>query len=144
MHITLLRAPLSPDPQADRGRHVFAYAIFPHPGTWQDAGVVAQAHGFNAPLLWAAAAAGPASFFALDDPNLVLDTVKRAEDSEALLLRLYEAHGARGRARLRVGLPCSRAVLCNILEEEGEELPVVGGAVEIPYRPHQVVSLLLE
>jgi alpha-mannosidase len=144
MHITLLRAPSLPDPRADRGRHEFAYALFPHAGTWQEAGVVAQATCFNAPLLWARSASGPLSYFAVDDPNLVLDTVKRAEDSEALLLRLYEAHGGRGRARLRVALPFTRAVRCNILEEEGEELQAADGVVEIPYRPHQIVSLLLK
>ena len=36
------------------------------------------------------------SYASADDPNLVLDTVKRAEGSDAVVLRLYEAHGGRG------------------------------------------------
>ena len=75
----------------------------PHAGGWREAGVVAEAARFETPLRWAPGAAEPRSCLSVDDPNLVLDTVKRAEDSDALLLRLYEAHGARGRARLRVG-----------------------------------------
>jgi alpha-mannosidase len=143
MHITLLRAPKLPDPEADMGSHSFAYAVYPHPGGWQEAGVVAEGYCFNAPLLWTRASAGPTSFFSVDDPGLVLDTVKQAEDSQALLLRLYEAHGGRGLARLRVNLPFTSAVRCNILEEEGEALKAADGLVEIPYRPHQIVSLLL-
>ncbi len=101
MRISLLRAPTEPDPQADIGRHVFAYAVMPHAGGWREAGVVGEAARFETPLRWAPGAAEPRSFLSVDDPNLVLDTVKRAEDSDALVVRLYEAHGARGTARLR-------------------------------------------
>ena len=139
MHITLLRAPKMPDPVADRGQHAFSYAIYPHQGTWQEAGVVAEGYSFNQPLQWTGAAA--ASWFGCDDPALVLDTVKRAEDSEALVLRLYEAHGGRGTARVKVGLPFQNAVLCNTLEEEGEALQVEGDEIVVPYGPHQLISI---
>ena len=143
MHITLLRSPKSPDPEADMGQHEFAYAIFPHAGTWQDAGLVAEATHFNVPVAWVRSNSPPHSLFAVDDSNLVLDTVKLAEDGDALVLRLYEAHGARGVARLTVGLPASRAVRCNTLEDPGEPLPFDQGVVELPYRPHQLISVLL-
>ena len=109
MRISLLRSPTEPDPQADVGRHEFAYAVFPHAGGWRDAGVVGEAARFETPLRWAPGGADPRSFFSVDDPNLMLDTVKRAEDSDALVLRLYEAHGARGTGRLRVGVPFTDA-----------------------------------
>ena len=89
---------------------------------------MAEAARFETPLRWVAGAAAPHSWFAVDDPNLVLDTVKRAEDSDALVLRLYEAHGARGVARVRVGLPFRGAELCNLLEDPGAELRVGDGA----------------
>ncbi len=44
----------APDPEADMGDHDFAYAILPHAGGWQDAGVVGEARAFNAPLRWGA------------------------------------------------------------------------------------------
>jgi alpha-mannosidase len=144
MHITLLRAPKAPDPEADMGAHSFAYAIYPHQGSWQEAGLVAEGYSFNAPLRWAASLSEPVSYFAVGDPNLVLDTVKKAEDSEGLLLRLYEAHGARGVAELTPALPFKSAVCCNILEESGEELQVIDGKILIPYRPHQIISILLK
>ena len=144
MHITLLRAPKAPDPEADMGQHSFAYAIYPHQGSWQEAGLVAEGYSFNAPLRWAASLSEPISYFSVGDPNLVLNTVKKAEDDDGLLLRLYEAHGARGVAELKSALPFKSAVCCNILEEEGEELQVVDGVVLIPYRPHQIISILLK
>jgi len=92
---------------------------------------------------WLSGVAEPHSLFRLDDPNLVLDTVKRAEDSDALVLRLYEAHGARGVARLWPGLPFGEVVECNLLEDTGAPLAVEDGAIVVPYAPHQIVSLLL-
>jgi alpha-mannosidase len=143
MRISLLRATKAPDPGADIGKHEFAYAVMPHAGGWREAGVVGEAARFETPLRWPPGAAEPGSLFSVDDPNLVLDTVKRAEDSDALVLRLYEAHGARGTARLRVGLPFSGAVSCNLLEDPGEPLETDGDEIVIPYRPHEIVSLLL-
>ena len=142
MRISLLRSPQVPDPNADVGRHQFAYAVMPHAGGWREAGVVAEAARFESPIRWAPAAVGR-SFFAVDDPNLVLDTVKRAEDSDALVLRLYECHGARGTARLRVGVPFTAARLCNLLEDAGAELPVSDGEIELAYRPHEIISVLV-
>ena len=52
LRISLLRAPRNPDPEADRGTHPFAYALLPHTGTWQDAGVVAEAAALNSPVRW--------------------------------------------------------------------------------------------
>jgi alpha-mannosidase len=143
MRISLLRSPTYPDPEADIGGHRFAYAVMPHAGGWRDAGVVAEAARFETPLRWAPGSAPAGSWFAVDDANLVLDTVKPAEDSDALVLRLYEAHGARGRARLHVGPPFARAVRANLLEDEEEELTVAGAQIEVDYRPHQILTLLV-
>jgi alpha-mannosidase len=138
LRVSLLRSPTSPDPEADMGRHVFAYALLPHAGGWREAGVLAEAMRFNAPLRWAAAGSGS---FASVDGGLVLDTVKRAEDSDALVLRLYEPHGGRGVARVRLASPVARAVRANALEDDGEELAVEDGAVVVPFRPHELVTV---
>jgi alpha-mannosidase len=143
LHITLLRAPKSPDPEADMGYHEFAYAVYPHRGSWQDSGVVAEGFRFNVPVQWVSGAPVPISYFSVDDPGLVLDTVKQAEDGQGLVLRLYEAHGGRGRAKLRIGLPVSSVVTCNVLEDDGEVLELNDCIVELPYRPHQIISLRL-
>jgi alpha-mannosidase len=143
LRLSLLRAPTSPDPEADQGEHRFAYALMPHAGGWREAGVVAEARRFNQPLLWTCGGAAPRSFAAVDDANVVLDTIKRAEDSSALVVRLYEAHGARGTARLRLGFPVREAVFANLLEDPGAPARVDGDEIEVPYRPYEVVTLLV-
>jgi alpha-mannosidase len=143
MRLSLLRAPKSPDPDADMGGHRFAYAVLPHAGGWQEAGVVAAGYCFNAPLLWTAATGEARSFASCDDPNLVLDTIKLAEDSEDVIVRLYECHGGRGTGRLRFGWPVRRAVRCNFLEEEAGELAQAGGVAEVPYLPYEIITVKL-
>jgi alpha-mannosidase len=142
LRLSLLRSPRMPDPEADVGKHEFAYALMPHAGGWREGGVVAEAACFNAPLRWTSAPV-PQSFAAVDDPNLVLDTIKRAEDSDALVLRLYEAHGARGRAHLRVAAPFSTACRANALEDDGAALEVGGAGVVLDYRPHEIITVKL-
>jgi alpha-mannosidase len=79
----------------------------------------------------------------VDDANVVLDTIKRAEDADDLVLRLYEAHGGRGVARLRLGAPFESARLANALEEHGEPLDVEDGEIVVPYRPHEVITVIV-
>jgi alpha-mannosidase len=143
MRISLLRSTSHPDPQADRGEHRFAYAVMPHAGGWQEAGVVGEAALFETPLRWLPGGSPPRSWFSVDDPNLVLDTVKPAHDGEGAVLRLYEAHGARGTARVHVPAAFTAAVRCNLLEDPEEPLGVHDGVVEVAYRPREIVSVLL-
>jgi alpha-mannosidase len=144
IRISLLRSPREPDPQADLGDHEFSYALLPHAGDWLEAGVVAEGWAFNAPLVWTAGGAGQRCF-ASTAGGLVLDTIKRSEHGGGMVVRLYEPHGSRGQARLALDLPAQTATPCNLLEDPvGDPLPVRDGAVDLPYRPFEVVTLLIE
>jgi len=73
----------------------------------------------------------------------VLDTVKLAEDSDALVLRLYEAHGGRGRAPIRLRLPFTAARRSNLLEDDLGPAEVADNAIVVDFRPWQIVTLLV-
>lgn len=137
LRVSLLRSPKSPDPEADMGAHEFAYALMPHAGGWREAGVLREAATFNAPLRWTTV--GTAEPFAIVDGDLVLETIKRAEDSDDLILRLYEPYGGRGVARVHVD--ATRAWRTNLLEENADELRVEGGAFVLPFRPREVITV---
>jgi alpha-mannosidase len=99
LRLTLLRSPLWPDPMADRGRHQFSYALYPHQGDWKEAKTVQKGYEFNYPLLsfFADTQEGEfppsSSYFEASPSNIILATVKKAEDRDSLILRLYEAEG---------------------------------------------------
>lgn len=147
MRLSLLRAPLTPDPEADRGDyHRFSYAVMPHAGSFQEAGVIDEAARFNVPLqlVPTAAEAGQRGFFEVDAYAIMVDTVKRSEDGKDLILRLYEAHGTRGTCHLTSTLPIAEAWHCNLLEDCEE--PLTWDADEgaaIAYTPFQVQTIRL-
>lgn len=143
LRLSLLRAPKDPDPEADMGTHRFRYALYPHAGGPQLGGVIPEAAAFNQPLqVWATAAA-PAteSFFHLDNPAVVLDTVKKAEDSDALILRIYESHGSHQSAVLGSALPMDAVTRVNLLEEGDEAVSVESGRVPLTLHPFEIVTL---
>jgi alpha-mannosidase len=146
LRLSLLRAPKHPDPNADQGEHDFRYALFPHIGGPQLGGVIEEASRFNVPLLGQTTDApmGQQSFFSADQPALVIDTIKKAEDSDALIVRLYEARGTRGAARLSSPLPFRTAARVNILEDEVAVLDWRDGSVELNYRPFELITIRLE
>ncbi|XP_068847464.1 alpha-mannosidase 2C1 isoform X4 [Capricornis sumatraensis] len=152
LSLSLLRAPKSPDATVDMGRHEFTYALMPHKGSFQDAGVIPAAYSLNFPLL-ALPAPGPApaaawSAFSVSSPAVVLETVKQAETSpqgRTLLLRLYEAHGSHSDCWLHTSLPVQEAVLCDLLERRDPAGPLLlqDNRLKLAFTPFQVQSLLL-
>jgi len=86
IRLTLLRSPTDPDPHADEGHHEFTYSLLPHAGDWR-AQTVQRAYELNLPLLarFASSHEGnrpqSSSRVSADVPHVVVETVKRAEDS---------------------------------------------------------------
>lgn len=147
IRLTLLRSPALPDPLADHGQHRFVYSLFPHAGGW-DERVQAEAYGLNDPIIgWRAdggrGAEGGAqrAMVAVSAPNIVIETIKRAEDGDGIIVRLYESQRRRGRATLKFAFPVASALETNLLEEDGAALPVTADAVDLEFRPYQIFTI---
>jgi alpha-mannosidase len=148
LRLSLLRSPGWPDPESDQGSHRFSYALFPHAGDLREAGVVAEAEAFNLPL--AAMPASPAqsgarparaSIARADRPNVTVEAVKKADVEDALVVRVTEAWGTRGRVRISTTAGVTSASRVDLLERELAELPCVDGTVELDLRPFEIVTL---
>jgi len=151
LRLTLLRAPQAPDPTADRGTHQFTYWLYPYIGDFRQAGVVTVANRLNSPVrcVRTQSPLDTCSFLEVtappEGPKLVVEALKRAEDSDDLILRLYEAHNTRGKASLRFGFPVECAQRCDLLEREtGQALEVRDGTVTLDVRPFEIISLKLK
>ena len=147
IRLTLLRSPIHPDPEADRGRHRFTYSLLPHAGRWSR-DTIAAAYALNDPVIAYSAedSKAPAEtdnppLLCCDNANLVIETVKRAEDGNGVIVRLYEAFRTRGRAKLTTGFACRGATKTNLLEARIEDVGIEGGAVVFSYRPFEIVTL---
>lgn len=145
--LTLLKSATWPNPDADRELHRFTYALLPHVGSWQEAGVLQAAYALNNPALamvkqGQGGSLPPAmSFVSSSEPNVVIEAVKQAEDGEACVVRLYEAYGRRTSAQLRFHLDIAQARLCSLMEEDEEALAFEGNLVEIDMKPFEIKSL---
>jgi alpha-mannosidase len=143
--ISLLRAPIYPDPYADEGDHEFLYAIYPHAGDWRS-GTVQQAEEMHSPLrvIQGSTQSVRPSLVQFTEKSLRLACLKKAEYSDTIILRLYEPNGGRGHTTLETALPLQKASLVNILEEEDQELTIEDDRrITIPFKPFQVISLKL-
>ena len=142
--ISLLRGPIYPDPYADEGEHEFAYAVYPHAGDWRN-GTVREAEEMHSPLrITPTSGSSWPSLFRFTDESLRLASLKKAEDSEAIILRLYEPHGGRGKTTVETAIQLQKAVIVNILEDEIQELTIDDGRqVTFEFKPFQVISLKL-
>jgi len=155
LRLTLLRATTWPDSLADRGHHHFRYALYPHAGTWREALSIRRGYEFNYPLRAEQVAphAGelPAehSFVGVNAPNVVLTAMKKAEDADALIFRMYEWKGERGDVEIRVP-PGARSVsVVNLMERPGEgatEGPATlqGDRVRVTARPYEIVTVRVD
>ena len=97
---------------------------------------------FNAAFRWTHGVADE-PFAEVVAGDLVLDTIKRGERTDDLVLRLYEPFGGRGVARVRLATPFADALLANALEDELGEVAVEDGELVLPYRPHEVLTVLV-
>lgn len=147
IRISLLRGPGSPDPTADLGHHTFAYSILPHAGGW-DERTVRAAYALNDPLI-ARKGAGQGvkgeivPLVACDAPNVIIETVKWAEDGNGIIVRLYDTLRRRGPITLTTSFPLKAAVRTNLLEEEKYPLTVEGSRIRYNIRPFEIVTLRL-
>lgn len=128
LRLTLLKAPVNPNPQADRGVHHFTYSLYPHKGSWQEGETARQAYQLNTPLtvlenkrLREKVTSG--SWLGVDCPNVIVEALKPAEDGNGIVVRLLEKFGQRSCVNVRVWKPIEKVYRCNMLEEPLEELP---------------------
>jgi alpha-mannosidase len=146
--------PAFPTPEAQcQGEHVFEYAIMPYAGNWEKANVPTWAQRFRVPMLekvCRAATAGtplPADFSLLraEPDSLVITAVKKCDQRDTILVRLYNASSQRVRGKLHWGLSVSHAWKVNLLEERLEEVTVFSNSrVDLDCPAWRITTVELE
>lgn len=94
-------------PIMDQGWHDVRLRLIPHPGDWQDAGVVRRAWELNEPCAVHVESAHPGplpattSFLTCEDGSSVINVLKMSEDGAAMVLRGYETSGRESKTNVR-------------------------------------------
>jgi alpha-mannosidase len=133
LRLTLLRSPHWPDPETDRGRHEFTYALYPHTGNWKTANTVKRGYELNLPLQviinpptnqenLSPTTSDAVSFFDLSAPNLILMALKQSEENpEQFIIRCYECHQEIAELNLQTKLGLSLGNAVDLLELNASE-----------------------
>jgi alpha-mannosidase len=141
--LSLLRSPTHPDPEADQGPHSFTYALYPHNGDWRQ-GTISQARRLNYPLL-VQSVPGSGTWLPVEfglvtcrTPGVMIDTVKKAEDSDDLIVRVYEAFGGRTTTTLAFFTRIQSAEEVNLLEEVSGPADIKADTLRFTLTPYQI------
>ncbi|NJD58327.1 MAG: alpha-mannosidase [Anaerolineales bacterium] len=144
MNLTLLKSALAPDPLADKGHQTFTYALYSWNGSFGESEVVKEAYELNNPISQLPGAAGEVSCFKLDVSNVILETVKLAEDGSGdLILRLYECKRNHTRCSLVTTLPVQDATQTDMLERFQSTCDITQGKIELEFHPFEIKTLRL-
>lgn len=161
LDLNLLRSPSYPDPVADQAEgHCFTYALYPHQHDFIQAGVYRKGYELNVPISIvesiapaeggtssATQATAPSEAFALvgiDHSHVMLEAVKKAEDSDHLILRLYETSGADSEGILRFGLNCRTVEEANLLEEPTALLAEQVKELPLRFTPFEIKTIRVQ
>lgn len=83
----------------------------------------------------------PQPFVACDRANVIVETVKPADDGNGTILRLYESAHTRPRARLTFPVPPARVARCDLRERDAGALDLRDGGVCLALAPYEIVTL---
>ncbi|HET9087231.1 MAG TPA: glycoside hydrolase family 38 C-terminal domain-containing protein [Acidobacteriaceae bacterium] len=151
LRLSLLRSPVWPDPDADRGPQHFRYSLYPHAGTWKQADTVLHGYAFNYKLhamqtqQHDGELPSTHSFVSVHPSNLVLTAMKKSEDGDSLILRFYEWAGRKTDAKIQVPAGANAAVTTNLMEHaDGLPVPVVGNQMTVPVGPYSINTVRVE
>ncbi len=150
IRLTLLRGTTAPDPNADLGEHRFAYSLLPHIERWNE-NTVKSAYALNDPLIVFTPKKklkrkhNPIkSLISIDQPNIVIETIKQAEDGKGIIIRLYESQRKRHKVTIRTGFSLHAAYHVDLLENNPCQISLIGqNQFVIDITPFQIITLRL-
>jgi alpha-mannosidase len=147
LRLSLLRSPEWPDPHADEGHHQFTYSLYPHRDTWREARTVRRGYEVNyglfaLPIGKHAGDLPPEySFVRIEQDNVVLTAMKKAEGDSALVLRFYEWAGKESDVKLQLPPGAVSASEVDLMERPIGVLHLQNGSVGVPTKPYEIKTV---
>lgn len=140
MAITLIKSGIEPNATTDQEEHYFTYALYPHNESWRMGNTVQAAYALNQPV-YAVEGGVPgrkSSFVQADKKNIILETVKQAENKDGIILRLYESENAMTRTVITLPAGVTEVEECNLLEDFVQKIPVHEGSITVIVAPYEI------
>ena len=147
----------------ERKTHVFDYALYPHGGNWQEAGVVRQGYEYNNPLIAVQAAQHNGelpdthSFISTGNAQCVISAVKPASmgieafsakkktsAAQGVVIRLYEPEGQKEDVTVRMNIPVKGVQQVNLMERHGKDIPHENDGFSIALNPYTIETFMVQ
>jgi len=147
LRISALRSPSEPDSTIDLGYHSFSYALYSHSGNWKAANSMQQGYNFNVPLVYILTdmhkgkLPPSSSFLVIEPDNVIVSALKKAENNDDTILRLYETSGKATTISLKFPKSVYTIYETDILENPQEKLTKMGYFIEIAIAPYEIKTL---
>ena len=147
LKLSLIKCATYPNPNADKEIHHFTYSLYPHSGDFKQAKTLKQSYILNKPLYAAKIGAQQGklcdnySLVCCEENNIIIDTVKKAECSDDVIVRFYESNDMRTDAHIKLGFDFSEVYLCDMLENNIEKLEAVNGTISVPTKNFEIITL---
>ncbi|MBQ7116237.1 MAG: alpha-mannosidase [Clostridia bacterium] len=141
---TLFRCATHPNHIQDREPHSFSFSIYPHAKRANDSDVVKEGYNVNFPLYaipqkaQAGTLAPEYSLVSCDKENVVIETVKVAEDSDNIIVRAYETWNSKTPVTLTFCGAIEGATECNLMEEEDEAVAFENNTLTATFKPFEI------
>ncbi len=128
----------------------FTYSIVPHSNAACNSGIIEKSYVLNRPFYAREVKENVKgqlheSFSLLDckTAGVILETVKRAEDGNSVIVRMYEAY--KERKTVQLSIPNAKEViLCDLNEKEIETLNLNGNIVTFNIKPFEIVTIKIK
>ncbi|MFS0869117.1 alpha-mannosidase [Paenibacillus xylanilyticus] len=155
LDLNLLRSSSYPDPEADRAEHVFTYSLYPHQGNHVQAEIYRRGNELNIPLRTVPLSSvrdKPAgtlplskSFLQPDHAHVMVESVKKAEDGDEVIVRLYETSGTHAHTVIHLGIDTAEAWKADLMENIISSIPMTDPSmITLSFKPFEIITLRLK
>ena len=143
LRLTLIKAATDPDYLADLGHHEFTYSLYTHTEEWHQSELEQEAFDLNNLLIAVPGAAKleNRSLFCFDSDDIVVDCIKKAENSETVVIRFHEYTGARKKITLTGEWKAASWSEGDLMENPITEWS--RDPVQVEIKPYEIKTLLL-
>jgi len=151
IRMTLLRSSYEPDPVPERGRYEFTFSLMPHIGEIKPSSLTMFGNEVNYPLIpyvtdiHRGKLDKSLEIIKVEPKNVVVSTLKKAEDNDDMILRIYEVDGYERDVKVTLGLPLRSYVETDLLEQPvGNEVQCKDNTIALSLKPYEIKTIRIK
>lgn len=145
MSLSLLKSSMEPALNADKGLQRFTYEFMPFSVPFADCDVIKAAYELNCPTESKRGFADEHSYFSVSAENVIIDTVKPAEDGSGdIIVRLYETKSTYTSCNLNVGIDVNEAYFTDMLENNITKAEMQDNHILLNIKAFEIITLRLK